>query len=89
LLRGQRTLLYKRSFAEETYVECDSLKAKVKLDASIPVSNNAARGIQTSKMSKILKDLHPLMPANRRSFWMNFPNSDSCADLLGAAAADD
>lgn len=77
-----------------SYVDCDILKAKVKLNASIPDSFYvAARGIQfihTSKRSKILKDLLPLMPASRRSLiWMNLPNSDSCADLLGAAAADD
>jgi len=87
-VKGQRKLLFKQSFAENTYVECDVLKAKVKLNASIPVAKNACRGIQTSKKSQIVKDLLPLMPASRRSFWINLPNSDSCADLLGAAVDD-
>lgn len=81
--RGELNLFYKTEFSEE-YKELDFLKSKVTKTGKIkpPEVLKAARGIQEDKKVDIIKKLLPLMPENRRPFWLNLPASQTTADLL-------
>ena len=84
-VHGESNLLYKTSYADEDYLRCDILKAKVKL--VLPKCKAKPRGILTSKKAKIVRDLVPKMPSSRRAFWLALPDSDISPDLLASSDA--
>ena len=86
-VKGDNKLFYKTNFADD-YLECDLLKAKAKNKLSVPASKVTDRGLQASKKAKIVKDLVPMMPANRRAFWESLPESSDSINLLGSSASD-
>ena len=83
-VKGEKKLFYKTRFTEEHH-ECDLLTAKAKQGKlAVPSSKNSNRGLQAVKKGKIIKDLVPLMPASRRQFWQDLPQSTDSIDLLGS-----
>ena len=56
--------------------------SKLTFDDKIPPTRSIPRGIAVLKKKKILANLAPRMPSNRRAFWQNLPESNSSEDLL-------
>ncbi|KAI8427301.1 hypothetical protein MSG28_001888 [Choristoneura fumiferana] len=81
-LRGERTLLYKKQFVEE-YKVLDFLQKKYSVH-ELPTNNppTTSRGIKTVKKHEIISKLVPLMPTNRKQFWINLPENSNSLDLI-------
>lgn len=81
--RGSFNLHYKKSFSSENSFELSFLKSGYLKKKSVPkpdrLRNN--RGVNELKKSDIVAKLLPLMPQNRRDFWINLTTSDK-PDLL-------
>ena len=83
--RKDDTNLYYKNRHNEDWKQVNFLKKKVKeniknLSGSIS-RRSGARGIQTSKLRDIKKNLLPLMPNNRHSFWNQLQADDGNNDL--------
>lgn len=73
-------MFYKNSLTDVEFEECDFLKKKFQL--KIPEKLRAGpRGIPPDKKKGILAELGPLMPENRKVFWMNLLEA-SVDDLI-------
>lgn len=79
--KGQRYLSYKNDFDDP---DKDLNFLVQKFDASVipPLVNTGPRGVKVSKKDGIVSKLVPLMPSNRRDFWLNLPTSGTSVDLL-------
>ena len=82
--RGQNTLSYKTSFSsasDDEFLTLNFLSTKA-LENGVPMPPHhaKARGITVDRKADILKDLCPLMPADKRAFWQNLPTSDDGDD---------
>lgn len=77
---GSRKMFYKVDF-DEPYKELDFLVKKFDVEL-LPETNNSPRGIKQSKKDGIVSKLVPLMPSNRRQFWINLPVCDASEDLV-------
>ncbi|CAH1122987.1 unnamed protein product [Ceutorhynchus assimilis] len=80
--KGSQCMQYKKDFADE-YIELDFIQKKHNPMTFTPQALSS-RGISASKKAKILKDLVPLMPTNRRVFWETMPESKISVDLVDA-----
>lgn len=84
-LRKDDTHMYYKNRHSEDWKQVNFLKKKVqdtiKNLAEIIPRRSAARGIQTSKLRDIKKNLLPLMPNNRRLFWNELKEDDGSHDL--------
>lgn len=79
-VKGSRNLFYKTDF-DESYQELNFLMQKFNVNTIPPLSNTIPRGVKSSKKEGIVTKLVPLMPLNRREFWLNLPTSDNYIDL--------
>jgi len=70
LRRGSRSLFFKHSHRDCDFTELDFLLAKFDLKMPPPLRPHD-RGIEKTKKEDILKKLCPLMPPNRRAFWLS------------------
>lgn len=78
--RGKNTLQYWTDFDGEA-CELNFLTANVmKKGIQKPQFRNDSRGIPQNKKDTIIKNLCPLMPENRKQFWIDLPVND-VADL--------
>lgn len=78
--KGYKTLKYKTDFASE-HSELDFLQKKFSLTPFVP-NVLPIRGISAAKKQKILKELVPIMPPNRKIFWETIPESETSVDLV-------
>ncbi|KAG1936336.1 hypothetical protein F2P79_018678 [Pimephales promelas] len=67
---GSRSLFFKHSHRDCDFPELDFLLAKFDLKMPPPLRSHD-RGIEKTKKEDILKKLCPLMPPNRRAFWLS------------------
>uniref|UniRef100_A0A6P7HCL4 Uncharacterized protein LOC114349158 n=1 Tax=Diabrotica virgifera virgifera TaxID=50390 RepID=A0A6P7HCL4_DIAVI len=76
--RGKDTLLYRLCYDE--YCPLQELDFMTKKGAekakSPPIFRTAPRGICSAKKQDIITKLLPLMPENRKRFWLDLPESD-------------
>ena len=80
--RGSKLLKYKTTHSVEAqYHSLDFLKSKVDV-SEIPPACTSPRGVPPPKREDIVKKLCPLMPTNRREFWIELPCSSSSKDLI-------
>ena len=74
--RGSFTLKYKNDFDETEFTELHFLKKVFQISGIQP------RGVLDSKAQGIINVLCPLMPSNRRKFWMNLDTNPDSVDLI-------
>lgn len=68
LRRGSRSLFYKLIHTDESLIEME------KFTMNVPyLLRPHDQGIEEAKKTKIIKNLCPLMPSNRRAFWVSRP----------------
>ncbi|XP_053626057.1 uncharacterized protein LOC128683960 [Plodia interpunctella] len=79
-VNGSRNMFYKLDF-DDQYKEVDFLVKKFDVKR-LPETIDGPRGIKQSKRDGILTKLVPLMPTNRKQFWLNLPVSDTSEDLV-------
>jgi hypothetical protein len=79
-INGCRNLFYKEDF-DESYVELDFLMKKFN-NKLFPEVADTPRGVKTNKKEGIISKLVPLMPLNRRQFWLTLPTNDKVEDLV-------
>lgn len=81
--KGDFTIKYKESH-EGDWKTLDFLQVKIKKDKTFPEFPNkkSPRGTTKERKEEIISKLVPLMPENRRRFWIDLPvsNSDSGLD---------
>ncbi|KAL1493589.1 hypothetical protein ABEB36_009290 [Hypothenemus hampei] len=80
--RGKYTICYKNDFDGISHT-LDFIKIKsLKKDFShcLPAIDHP-RGITEERKNGILKNLLPLIPSNRHSFWKNLPITNNVTDL--------
>lgn len=76
--RGSFNLKYKKSHGNEAFQELDFLQTKIIKNKEFPnAPQKVERGIAKERKQEIIGKLVPLMPENRRSFWLNLPVSDA------------
>lgn len=78
LIKGSYFVKYRTDFSGEEK-ELNFLKQNVFKEKPDVISY---RGISSEKKRKIVADLAPLMPKNRRTFWETLPKSEVAADPL-------
>ena len=71
--KGSTLLRYKLNISAASYF---SRHLSVDAPASIPPSENRARGINQGKKAEICRLLVPQMPPEKRSFWQTLPESE-------------
>lgn len=79
-INGSKNMFYKYDF-DEPYQELDFLMKKHDIRV-LPRMLDTPRGIKESKKEGIVKKLVPLMPMNRRDFWLQLPTSNDSQDLV-------
>ncbi|XP_054263988.1 uncharacterized protein LOC128987257 [Macrosteles quadrilineatus] len=82
--RGSFDIQYKTSFISEQIESISILKAGYlkKKQVPMPTRRSNPRGINQAKKADIIQKLLPLMPENRRSFWLDLPASSDVPDLV-------
>lgn len=80
--RGTLDLHYKIKFEGESN-ELSFLKSGYLMKKSVltPEKRKAERGVNHLKKADIISKLHPLMPENRRAFWLDLNTSEE-PDLI-------
>ncbi|XP_074039958.1 uncharacterized protein [Leptinotarsa decemlineata] len=73
--RGSRLLFYKNNIDDEKFKEYNFLKVNFKLEIPNKLRDNS-RGVSTRKKQGIISQLCPLMPENRRQFWLSLREAD-------------
>ena len=73
-------MFYKKCHTETEFITSDFLKPKFNLE--MPETKTQDRGINPRKKEKIVKDLVPSMPNQKRLFWEKLPVSEASNDLL-------
>ena len=68
--KGSRNMFYRTSFGCDEVLLSDFLK-KLFNHTKIPDLDSTPRGISKEKKEAIVKKLCPMMPSNRRQFWLN------------------
>ncbi|KAK7169041.1 hypothetical protein R3I93_005136 [Phoxinus phoxinus] len=72
LRRGSRSLFYKLTHTDESFIELDFLQKK--FSTNVPsLLRLHDRGIEERKKIEIIQKLCPLMPSSRRAFWVSLP----------------
>lgn len=66
---------------EEDFSDFGFLKVNFSLDIPEKLRSDA-RGVPPDKKSDIISNLCPLMPENRREFWLQLPTTDGVDDLV-------
>lgn len=79
--RGKTSLMYSTNYDQPASEELNFLQAKCVKKFPMPDRINKVRGFNKAKKKDIVEKLCPLMPANRRGFWLSLPESDQ-PDLL-------
>ncbi|KAL1506646.1 hypothetical protein ABEB36_005971 [Hypothenemus hampei] len=79
--KGQHFLTYKTDFNQEDYYKLDFIKINAKKDNTVPLPKLRDRGIKSERKEAIIKNLLPLMPANRHAFWLNLAVNEEALDL--------
>lgn len=74
--RGAFTIKYKESHVSDRK-ELDFLQVKIVRNRCFPniANKSRPRGITKERKDKIIAELVPLMPENRKDFWYNLPES--------------
>lgn len=82
-VRGHNCLLYSETYDEFCPLrKLDFLKHSVLNNGVIkPLPKISKNGINPSKKESIIKNLLPMMPKNRKQFWLGFPVSEDAVDL--------
>lgn len=75
--RGLFTLKYKTSHTDNEYKDLDFLQTKIvkSKEFSPATAKTQPIGIDEARKAAIIEKLVPLMPHNRRSYWLNLPTS--------------
>ncbi|KAL1505161.1 hypothetical protein ABEB36_004783 [Hypothenemus hampei] len=79
--RGQHFLTYKTDFNSEDYYKLDFVKVKAKKGSIVSLPKPCDRGIKSERKEAIIKNLLPVMPANRHNFWLNLTVNEEALDL--------
>ncbi|XP_039288678.1 uncharacterized protein LOC111055158 isoform X2 [Nilaparvata lugens] len=80
--RGSLSLKYKTSFeGEQTTLKFLKVKHEKNQTVPAPTTRCTPRGVNAAKKDGILTKLLPLMPGNRKAFWLGLPVSDA-PDLI-------
>ena len=75
--RGSRNIHFKLTHDDVGFREFDFLKKSYVLEAKPPLLHMSGRGIPEDKKTDIIEKLCPLMPQNRRQFWLDLSVSNS------------
>ncbi|RUS68512.1 hypothetical protein EGW08_023726 [Elysia chlorotica] len=78
--KGSEEIVYQTAF-DQPEIRAKVLKSNFDLATSSGGIRKRPRGIETSKKKDLLEKMLPLMPENRRSFWINLPEDKKSTDL--------
>lgn len=79
--RGKTSLLYSTEYEESCSKVLNFLQAKCIKNFPMPEKIDKVRGFNKAKKKEIVEKLCPLMPCNRRGFWLSIQESEE-PDLL-------
>ena len=79
-----QSMSFKTSFEQEEFQAFSYWKKKFDFVQKMDFRVNP-RGIQKKKKEEIVTKLVPLMPINRRDFWLSLPESDKILDLASVS----
>ena len=68
------------------YVVFGVLYFNVKVTTQLFAYRVSPRGVDTIKKNDLVAKFCPLMPSNRKRFWMNMPVNDMSGDLIDQQA---
>lgn len=81
--KGLKILHQRNNFNEPLQKELNFLFAKhTKNPLQLPEARENARGVPKEKKDDIIKKLCPLMPENRRKFWLELEVDEHALDLV-------
>lgn len=86
-ISGSRKLFFKTDF-DDQFVELDFLMKRFN-HRVLPAMKTTPRGIKEIKKEGIIKKLLPLMPMNRREFWIGLPTCNASPDLVSEGPDDE
>ena len=75
---GKVDMFYKNDFSSDNFTVFTCWK---NTETEEPVQRKEPRGVLKAKKEQIIKDLLPLMPHNRRVFWLNLAVNNNSKDL--------
>ena len=77
--RGSTNMHYKSAHSDENFKCADFLKAKFKKqveNGKVLPPMTEYKGVQAERKKGIISNLLPLMPENRKAFWLNMKTSE-------------